>query len=348
MANIATLDTLRARDQESPLRLTPSFPSVTIAVRPSASDIISGKKPAQAPKFSQLQTNVITRERNKLCKEVALAALKELIFSCACAAVTAFFVAGPLAIALLFVASVITVIVNAGFRAAPRYYQYQIFKDGYKTRNRTQEDEEQLANYKMKLASATYIANWFCPGALATTEYLKGTGTLIHETGHYLAVKALYEKGNPTMSVVPFGDGVTKYKISPLSGLGKCIGASGADNIVAGAGAGVVVLLSAIAIGVAHKYKKKNVYLSRSLLVGAITAIAHHVFYALSALGEVITKKTGHDFIRLWAGGVHPIISVIAIIAIPLIVKGSMMLYDYCKNRPQTISSPSVPIARLA
>lgn len=149
---------------------------------------------------------------------------------------------------------------------------------------------------------------------------------LTHEMGHDIAAKTLFRHANPSITVFPFEGGVTHW--SPgrgLTELGAYFGKKNSRLIVAGAGAGAALLFSMGHMIAAHKVSETNPEASAYLLVSALMSIANHVIYALTALVDI--GPSGHDFIQLAQGGIHPLAAAGFLIAVPLLLQMSLYLF---------------------
>lgn len=283
------------------------------------------------------------KSQDELIKQVAMATLKELVVSLVFATVTAFFIVTPMSIALLFVSIAIMGIFNTVVRAVPAYTEHlrneqvKELRGLKQTRVRTANTQTQINDLTLKIEQLeahrkdrVYLASFFCPATFALIDY-QARGIVTHEAGHTLAALALYRNPRPTLTVTPYQGGLTSYFPQHLSTLGQKVGEKAANLIVTGAGAGISLIFSTIALAFSRKYRESHPEASRYLLATAITNIAAHIFYALSAFWTS-KKDLAHDFISLWAGGIHPIVSIIAMVAIPLIVRGGMLLYDQLKK----------------
>ncbi len=316
MANIVTLGDLAARTTNSG------------GQRP----VVPYRAPQRAPGAAAIPIRrdaAEEREKTKLCKTVALYALKELVVGLILAIPTAFFIATPASMALLFVGLAVTVIFNAAVRGHTRYYEYKLFvaqRQGFRDR-----DPNEITRLSERHADAQRLENFICPTAFVFSSYLTGPGTLIHEGGHAIASHMVYKNPVPNISV-DSGGGKTSFFTNELTSFGNNLGKEGSSMFVSAAGAGIWVLISAGAMFMSHKWRKTHPELSRYLLMTVIISIFHHVVYAISALTASMQDKS-HDFVNLWLGGVHPLVSVICMIAIPLLVKGGMILYDRYKAR---------------
>lgn len=286
---------------------------------------------SQAPSYnySTISEKEKADMRHELVTAVAYATLKEFVVSMAFTAISLFFVASAASGALLITGAFLIVIFNAAVRgiAAKAKYEAFLLKD-LPAGDSVRLDAEKFA------ARMETAVDHICPITFATID--SNTRDLVtHEAGHALATYAVYKNPMPSITIQatqPFSaGGVTRFYPGQLTGFGEKIGRTNASSLVAAAGPAMSLTFSCVNLVVAHKIKDSHPRLSLYFLAAAITSIAQHVLYALSALW-MTGGDLGHDFIRLWAGGVHPIISAITLIAIPLLVKGALLLYDYHKT----------------
>lgn len=291
--------------------------------------MISPINTQQSSSCRELSSEDKIKARNSLITAIAKVSLKELAVSLLFTGIAICFAATAFTIAMLVVAAVAMVIFNALLRGMSAHAQYKAL-----LLKHLPEDDLNREEAEKKAATLEKMTDYFCPITFSLVD--SDTRDLVtHEGGHALAALALYKNPRPIISLEakqPFSvGGVTSIYPQKLSSLGKKIGAKNASTIMGAAGAALSLVFSTVNIVIAHKLKKSHPRLSLYFLSAAITSIARHVIYALSALWTA-RKDLAHDFIRIWAGGVHPIISAITIIALPLIVKGSMLLYDYLRT----------------
>lgn len=242
-------------------------------------------------------------------ESVAKKALKELAVMLVISAVTLYFTAAPIG-AFILLADIITVVaINALIRyVLETYKNHEIIKNN------------PVFRY---LAPALY-----CMFDMKTRD------VVVHEGGgHALSAVVLYQlKSPPKIEVFPgnpilkmplkaqAGGGVTRVFIKGYTAAGKFFGPVKSQIIFAAAGAASSIFCAVFHIILAHKVRKTKPELSRYLNMTAVTSIANHTFYALSAIGNK-TKNYSHDFVRLAMLGVNPLICAIVIVAIPVIVK---------------------------
>lgn len=292
-------------------------------------------------------TPLAKNRKVQLIKEIAYTAFKELAVSLVFTTITAFFIPTTLSIAAAFTAAAVMVLFNVLVRCFPAYTNYQLFALTCRIRQlktdsiqciRTSKEIDRLESLQEELEKKnrvrTNIANFICPTVFASFD-AQTFGVLRHEAGHAIAAIALYQNSKPKIVVNgPFNGGVTTFYPGALTKLGESVGRKNVELIVAGAGAGISILFSCISLVLSRKFRDSHPQLSRYFLSSAIAGVVHHVFYAISAF-FTSKENLSHDFVRLWTGGIHPIVSIITMVAIPLIVKGCFLLYDYCKERWQ-------------
>jgi hypothetical protein len=150
--------------------------------------------------------------------------------------------------------------------------------------------------------------------------------TLVHEVGHYTAFKTLTKGiGNPKITISPFKGGSTFMRHRGLSALGSRLGERTSYGIIVGAGTLFSLVTSIIFIAIAHFKQNTCPELSRYLNASAMTSIVSSAIYALSAL---VMSAPGHDFAMLAALGIiSPLAAVVAIIAIPVLLKCALLYF---------------------
>ncbi len=262
--------------------------------------------------------------KHEIIKSVALSSLKELAISLVLAGITCAFVATPIGMATVLGTAVAVVAINTLIRSG-------IGALTYKTENlkkiHTTQAEKAVKRNETVISFLQYLA----PISFSVLD-LTTRDVLVHEGGHALAATLLYaSEHSPTVEVMPLEGGATTYFNQTLTPLGNAIGEKASGLIVSAAGAAASILFAAVNLGVAHLLKDKCPELSRYLNVMAIASIAQHALYAISALWA--SAGNGHDFLALWVGGIHPVASVVTMVAIPLLVKGAFFTYDYVKGK---------------
>lgn len=158
---------------------------------------------------------------------------------------------------------------------------------------------------------------------------LRTFGVLRHEFGHYAAVRLLLDNVNPSIVINSDGSGGTIWKGMHLSSLGEALGKTNCKILIAVAGPLLAIASSSLLIISAACIAKKNPELSCHLVAMAVMGIAHHVFYALTALLQE-KLSPGHDFFPIWQlGNIHPIVAAVAMVAIPLLTTLVVVGVDY-------------------
>jgi hypothetical protein len=256
-----------------------------------------------------------------IIKDIASNSLKELIVSFMLAGVTCFFVASS-AIPTLLIATVGMIALNILFRVV-----IQMVVDEIQQTNQNRSDRD----YQILTFCYSYL-QYVCPLNFSILD-LATRHVLIHEFGHALAAALLYQNARPSIEVFPFVGGITRFWITSLTNLGKFFGNKYSRLIVSAAGPATGIFVATIELGLAHYLKREHPRLHRYLLCSAILCIAQHVIYALSTLWER-NPMSGHDFANLWKiGGLHPLISAICLVALPLIVQMVLFKIDASKHK---------------
>lgn len=274
-------------------------------------------------------------------QDVAKRALLELVIGCVFAGIAACFMVSPLSIGLLFVTVAATVLFNIIVRSIPVYIQSQI--DILKKQDPVDKKTlDRIALLEKRLSTSLNVVKVVCPMAFSVVD-MNTRSLITHEAGHAITSMALYKNANPNIQLYPHSasgwnpfwmfTGDTSWSTKQLTPLGEMIGRNGSAILTIGAGAGFSVLFGIFALIASHKCKDKHPELSRYFLASAISSIVQQVFYALSALWQTNARSV-HDFVQLWASGIHPALAAIAL-ALPLIIRGIIFLYDYLKQRNQ-------------
>lgn len=147
-----------------------------------------------------------------------------------------------------------------------------------------------------------------------------GPNLWIHESGHAISATALFKEAQVKMWVKPFQGGATTYTASHrLTQIGQWFGKSRAMLVTAAAGLAASTIFVMSELGIANKCKKSNPTISQYLKLHAFTTIFNEAVYGLTAF-LASRADLGHDLVRLWrVGGIHPLIPIIAVVALPLI-----------------------------
>lgn len=270
---------------------------------------------AEQRKVSPLQ-NV----KNALIKEIAKTALAELVVGLIFAGIACLFVATPFGMATLLIAAVAAVALSIIFRSINAYCSYKMF---LLQNPSTQKETDKRSLFSM-------IGGFFNALALLPFTSLVDSKTrdlLVHEAGHAIAANALIKNPNTRISIVPFEGGQTTYRLGKLSTLGEFFGRENSKVIIAAAGPALAVATATASFAIGSAIDKSNPELSRSMKISGIDSIARHVFYAFSAIKETVKSKA-NDFSVIWSRGIHPIVSAITMLVIPILVKIGFYIYD--------------------
>ena len=276
--------------------------------------------------------------KTKLIKEIVKKSLIELAVSLAFTVATCFFVATPIGMATLFICAIAAIAINILLRSIGAFSLYNLFL--LKHNNSTSAQE------KKQLYNNLYIYQFFAPLTFSLLVDSQTRSLLVHEGGHALATKILVKNPRPHITINPGEGGVTSYRLGALTKIGEFFGRANAKLIIAGAGTALSITTATLGLATSFALRKTNPELSRYLNIMAIDSVAEHVFYALSALWTATTQK-GHDFIQLMAGGVHPVVSVVAIVALPLIVRIGFLIYDRVKESAEQKEAQRLRFANL-
>ena len=162
-------------------------------------------------------------------------------------------------------------------------------------------------------------AKWLSPSLFATAT--SDVHTLIHESGHAMAANLLLVKPTPKIEVFPFVGGVTSYRVIGPSSLGKKIGIDNIQPIVAAAGPAVSLAASSAMLYGGLSLLNSSPEEGRILIVSAMIDFLSHLIYAISTF-FASPANFSHDFVCLWAAGIHPAVSITAIVALPILIIG--------------------------
>jgi hypothetical protein len=278
------------------------------------------------PKIFQFPTEEEKCKKSRfLIGAVAKTAFMELAVSLAFATVTIAFVSTPLSVAVVLISAITMVLFNTIVRGISARFHYRAFLLHHLPEKHI---DRLKANQRAK--NFEILTSSLCPVTFGQID--SNTRDLVtHEAGHALASLAMYKNARPEISINadnPLNaSGVTRYYPQKLTSLGEKVGSDNASLIVGGAGAALSLTFSILNIVVAHKLKDTHPKLSLYFLVSAITSIARHVIYALSALWTT-NRSLSHDFLRLSVGGIHPFLSAACLILIPLFVKTFLVLSE--------------------
>lgn len=267
--------------------------------------------------------------KKNLIKEVLRRSFLELGISFALTGLALVFVATPAGAMTLLTCTVIALAINILLRCSSAYCKFRLFQLKYDPSK-----EAQVKNRKF-----TRILNFLQYFTATTFSALVDGNTrapLTYHGGQALAAKCLFSQSNPNITLKPFENSQTGYQMSTLTKIGQFFGKAKATLIVVAAGPALAVVSASAFLGASLALGKRHPEKSRYLKVVAIDTIFQNAFYALSALWETSSKKS-HDFVQLMAGSIHPlfsvVVSVVSIIALPLIVRLGFFLYDKINSR---------------
>jgi len=252
---------------------------------------------------------LVIQARKKEIYEVVKKSLNELAISLAIGGVTILFVATPVQGLLIFSAIAIQTICNTALRISEAYAK----KD-------TQTKESHLIS-----SGSAYLR----PNIFSYLTAYNGQ-ILMHEFGHALSAKALFQNANPTIEMTPYLGGVTVWNSGALTALGEKLGKRGSMLVVTLMGAGTSLLVSAIAIVIGIVVESRFEELSAYLICVGRGDFYAHACYAFTAL---FLPKFGHDFAELALYGIHPLACSIVLLAIPSMIMHAM------KSKSRTVKS---------
>jgi len=233
-----------------------------------------------------------------LIQDVARRCLLELGVSLVIGTVAASFVATPVHGAFIFAAIAVQTVCNAALRLA----------EGLATKLPPCKETEWIR-----------VASPYCCMTMFAYLTAYNAQILLHEAGHAMAAVAMFQNANPQISFTPCVGGLTQFSTANLTALGKQLGRNKVMLVVTLMGPSCTLLISTIAMVVGyiieHKFPELGCYLTG---IGRGDFVAHSA-YALTAL-SITPAAQAHDFVRLKAHGIHPLVSAIAIMAIPILI----------------------------
>lgn len=250
--------------------------------------------PYKYPKSSNIPT-----PHRILVRQVALRCLAELAVSLAIGTTALLFTAGPIAASLIFGAIAVQTVCNVLLR-----YYGALAAELEKNGKGDKETQRILA-----------ACNYLCPTTFAYMSAINGQ-TLIHETGHAIAARAVYKNACPKIILHPLKGGLTTFSTHALTDFGKKLGKARAICFITAMGPASTLLISAIAIVIGYTVQAKLPELSNYLVSVGSGDFYTHAWYALTSFGNA-ALSAGHDFDRLAAHGLHPLVAAVAILAVP-------------------------------
>lgn len=265
----------------------------------------------------------------KIVQNVAMSSLKEFAIAMAFAAITCTFVATPAGASVLVITALAVVAFNTLVRTVGGGCTYALHRMDNKNA------------FKHKFCKGTQtVCNYLAPISFTVLDSTT-RDVVIHEAGHAAAAALLYKGAKPQITIMPHQGGMTSFWVNGLTKIGRIFGEKGSRLLIAGAGPAAALLADSIQIGVAHVVRKSHPTLSRYLKITAIFSLIAHTMYAFSAF--TATKIVGHDFAVLWAGGIHPMVSIVSIVGLPIIVKLGLCAYDHiqAKRAARAVAAPA-------
>lgn len=155
-------------------------------------------------------------------------------------------------------------------------------------------------------------------GMIGATAYLASTAfpsTYLHELGHKVAINALFQNSNPTITVTPFQGGFTRWRPSELTPLGESLGVTASRSVASMAGTAVDALSSVALFASGYKLRKRNPVLGTAMMGFSAATMATSTYYAASGIGKALGSQPGHDFLALQATSGIPCWASAAIVA---------------------------------
>lgn len=165
--------------------------------------------------------------------------------------------------------------------------------------------------------------------------------TLVHELGHALAGRILLNDTMPKIVMrLPFR-AQTIFTTPSVTAITRKIGKKATLTLVSASGAISATALNLFQLIIARPLGRVSTLLKDNLQTAAIISVAAHALYALSALWST---DVSNDFVWVWKGGdIHPVLSAIAIIALPLIWEGGRALVNKFKTKLEETSQTPTP-----
>lgn len=263
----------------------------------------------------------------QLIKEIVKKTLIELAVSLIFVGAACLFVATPLGMATLLACAATAVALNILFRSLAGFCHYRLFqlKNAH---------THAVLTKKNSFEAALRFLNYLVPMTFSSLTDAQTRELMVHEAGHAIASQVLIKNPQARIRIKPFEGAVTSYRLGTLTKVGEFLGRENVKLFIAASGPAFSVLTAVAGFSTALAIRKSKPELSRYLKVIAIDSIAQHAFYALSALWTS-SAQMGHDFVRLMAGGVHPVAATISMLALPIIVRIGFFIYDKIKETRQ-------------
>jgi hypothetical protein len=172
--------------------------------------------------------------------------------------------------------------------------------------------------------SGTTIDNcaWYSQFSLVNVFGLSGPTIALHELGHYSVAKTLFNGAKPSIFVQPFQFGYTTFdNNATLSRLGRLIGLRNSTAILILGGVIATTLVATTAITASHFLKDSYPGLSRFLELYGYVQLLTDVLYGLMSALEPQAMASGDFCLLDGLTGIHPLMVVGTMVAIPTIVK---------------------------
>jgi hypothetical protein len=183
---------------------------------------------------------------------------------------------------------------------------------------RSHKIKESGLSEKLSLEITAAKTNKVARIAIANAVGMSGPNIAIHEAGHAFSSLAFFKNPHPKIQILPFSGGGTSYEINGVTRLGRLLGEEKALLFTAGGGILASTIFVMLEIACAHGLKESHPALSEWLNYHAISQLLNEVIYGATAF--VVSRfDLSHDFVYLHqVGGIHPLVLIAAIIAIPL------------------------------
>lgn len=148
---------------------------------------------------------------------------------------------------------------------------------------------------------------------------LAGPNIAIHELGHYVSALLCFKGANPKIIIDPFRGGLTKVRSTKhLTALGTMLGRHNAELLMILGGVIASTAFAMAEFAAAHAYRKEAPRMSELLELHGVTQLANDFLYGVASL-EDPAAMYGSDFILAWQKGVHPVLVLFFMVALPLL-----------------------------
>jgi hypothetical protein len=268
----------------------------------------------------QRKSDPVKDLRIKLIKDIVKKSLIELAISLAFTGLACFFVATPAGMATLAICAIAVFAINLLFRAGAAYCHYR-------QKNLAFDDTEEGKLKRVLFGCGKAICRFVTPWTFGSLVDANTRDVVTHEAGHALAAHMLIKEPRVKISIVPFTGGSTTFRLGFLTKIGELFGKAHSRAIIAAAGPALSVVTATVGYGFGLAYRKTYPEFSRELRATAISSIFNQASYAISALSASVKNK-GHDFLQLWARGIHPVAAAVSMIVLPIIIRIGFFIYD--------------------